>query len=140
VHTPHVVAGERVLMRATRAEAGRYAVLALLTTAIVSLALLLTVHRGNDKVVSMLAPAAGGRSAPLFRADFPSYRLPAGLGHDGQFFYAIARQPMHPKSIAPVVDRPRYRLQRILFRCSPGPLSPKVEAKAWRSPCTSSPR
>jgi hypothetical protein len=40
--------------------------------------------------------------------------LPAGVGHDGQQFYAIARQPMHPAAAARNLDRPRYRLQRIL--------------------------
>ncbi len=47
--------------------------------------------------------------------DMPSYpELEAG-GHDGADFYVIARQPMHPTSAARNLDRPRYRLQRILF-------------------------
>ena len=39
----------------------------------------------------------------------------ASGGHDGSQFYAIARDPLHPTNMSGVLDRPRYRLQRIFF-------------------------
>jgi len=69
-------------------------------------------HRHPANVVY---PGALGPSAAVFRADFPGEELPDAIGHDGQQFYAIARQPMHLEEVAPDVDRPHYRLQRIAF-------------------------
>lgn len=64
---------------------------------------------------TMVFPGASGPSARAFLEDFPNAALPDGIGHDGQQFYAIARQPLRPNSVAPHLDRPRYRLQRIAF-------------------------
>ncbi|HTY62181.1 MAG TPA: hypothetical protein VMG30_07965 [Acidobacteriota bacterium] len=64
---------------------------------------------------SIIFPGAEGPSARVFLEDFPNAKLPAGIGHDGQQFYAIARQPLHLNRVAPDLDRPRYRLQRIAF-------------------------
>ncbi len=64
---------------------------------------------------NVVHPGKVGPSAAVFRADFPGEDLPDTLGHDGQQFYAIARQPLHPVRVAPDLDRPRYRLQRIAF-------------------------
>lgn len=64
---------------------------------------------------NVVYPGDSGPSSAVFRADFPGEELPDGLGHDGQQFYAIARQPMHPVGVAPDLDRPHYRLQRIAF-------------------------
>jgi hypothetical protein len=41
--------------------------------------------------------------------------MPEGIGLDGQQFYAIAREPMHPGAVAPSLDNPRYRYQRPLY-------------------------
>ncbi len=64
---------------------------------------------------SIIYPGIQGPSARVFLEDFPNDKLPTGIGHDGQQFYAIARQPTHLSDIAPDLDRPRYRLQRIAF-------------------------
>jgi len=54
-------------------------------------------------------------AAPFIAKDMPGYPILAGGSHDGQQYYVIARQPMHPTAAAAGLDRPRYRLQRILF-------------------------
>jgi hypothetical protein len=64
--------------------------------------------------MALIAPGHTA-AAPVLRHDFPDRPLPDAIGHDGQFFYAIARQPMHLASATKSVDRPRYRAQRILF-------------------------
>jgi hypothetical protein len=74
-----------------------------------------TAYPPQSHPASIVRPGAEGPSARVFLEDFPNDRLPAGIGHDGQQFYAIARQPMHLNAIAPDLDRPRYRLQRMAF-------------------------
>ena len=68
------------------------------------------VHPAN-----IVHPGADGPSASAILSDFPDHPLPPGLGHDGQQFYAVARDPLHPTRVASDLDRPRYRLQRIAF-------------------------
>lgn len=63
-------------------------------------------------LASLVQPGAAGPAARLVEADFPRLRLPPGAGNDGQAFYAIARDPLHPRTTARYLDRPRYRLQR----------------------------
>lgn len=71
---------------------------------------------GNNTVGTLLRPGRLGPSVEVVTADFPDTRLaPNDTGHDGQQFYAIARAPMHPGDVAPQLDRPRYRYQRILM-------------------------
>lgn len=90
--------------------------LAFLGTMVVFAAVLVDVQlRGSGNVVSLLQPGEQGPSAAVFHQDFPELELPNGIGHDGQQFYAIARQPMHLSAVAPQLDRPRYRLQRPLL-------------------------
>src|SRR5205085_2289525 len=73
------------------------------------------VHNGNQPL-ALLEPGRAGPSAAAFAHDFPNVVLPPGAGHDGQMFYAIARQPMHPNDAARTLGpNPRYRLQRIVF-------------------------
>jgi hypothetical protein len=75
-----------------------------------------TVLRNGDEPLILLQPGRSGPAAATFAHDFPHVVLPAGEGHDGQQFYAIARQPMHPRSAASSLGgNPRYRLQRIAF-------------------------
>jgi hypothetical protein len=69
----------------------------------------------DHDVVALLTPGAQSSAAPVLRHDFPDYVLHQGVGHDGQSFYVIAREPMHLKDAARWTDRPRYRLQRILL-------------------------
>jgi hypothetical protein len=72
-------------------------------------------RHGGGNPVSLIQPGADGPSAEAFARDFPETELPDGLGHDGQQFYAIARQPMHLEEVSEHLDRPRYRLQRPLL-------------------------
>lgn len=64
--------------------------------------------------LTLIHPGADGPSAEVVAADFDE-PLPPGIGHDGQQFYAIARDPWHPDDVADHLDRPRYRLQRPLL-------------------------
>ena len=89
---------------------------ALLGVAVLSLVVLWDVDRtGDGNPVSLVQPGTRGPSAAVFAEDFPDTELPDGTGHDGQQFYAIARQPMHLDAVTPHLDRPRYRLQRPLL-------------------------
>jgi hypothetical protein len=63
-------------------------------------------------VADLLQPGRSGPAAALVARDFPHFALPPGAGNDGQQFYAIARDPLHPTAVAPLLDRARYRLQR----------------------------
>lgn len=71
--------------------------------------------RGSGNPVGLTAPGADGPSAAVYGRDFPELELPGGLGHDGQQFYAVARDPWPPERAAPFLDRPLYRLQRPLY-------------------------
>jgi hypothetical protein len=59
---------------------------------------------------------AGGDPLALaeLATDLPGESLPAADGYDGQFAYAIALDP-DPARVAPKLDVPAYRYQRILY-------------------------
>ncbi|MEY2453968.1 MAG: hypothetical protein QOD92_3542 [Acidimicrobiaceae bacterium] len=88
---------------------------ALLGTIVICLWVFIDVQRSGRNALNFIQPGADGPSARVFREDFPEVQLPSGLGLDGQQFYAIARNPTHPMEVAPLLDRPRYRLQRPLL-------------------------
>ena len=69
----------------------------------------------NGPLVDIVAPGRGGPAEAVIRHDFPDYQFVRNIGHDGQQYYAIAREPMHPHSSARSIPRPRYVLQRILL-------------------------
>jgi hypothetical protein len=69
----------------------------------------------DHDVVSLITPGRGSAAAQIIHHDIPDYQLQPGVGHDGQSFYAIAREPMHLQDAAKWLDRPRYRLQRIMY-------------------------
>ena len=85
----------------------------LLTTAFV----LFDVRSRESVALALLVAGKAGPAWHVIRRDFPDAEAhtPAGLGHDGQLFYAIARQPMRLAAVAPSLDHPRYRLQRPLL-------------------------
>lgn len=85
----------------------------LVGTAIAFLAVMGSVKQAGGNPVSLINPGERGPSVAAVHEDFPKLELPPGIGHDGQQFYAIARNPLHPDEVAPQLDRPRYRLQRI---------------------------
>lgn len=60
------------------------------------------------------APDAAG--FPLLQRDFPDgSQTQYGGNHDGAYFYAIARSLPSVQDAGPYLDRPTYRLQRILY-------------------------
>jgi hypothetical protein len=77
--------------------------------------LLVNEDTGNGNPVSLINPGADGPSAAVIRRDFPDLELPPGLGHDGQQFYAVARDPFPVDRSVPYLDRPQYRLQRPIY-------------------------
>lgn len=89
--------------------------LAGLGTLLMVVGVLLHLESEGGNVVGLIQPGAKGPSAEVFAEDFPDTVLPGGIGHDGQQFYAIARNPLHWDEVADHLDRPQYRLQRPLF-------------------------
>ena len=88
---------------------------AALATLCMSAYVLLHVAQSSANPLDFIQPGAEGPSADVIRADFPGDELPAGLGLDGQQYYAVARDPMHVRDNAAYLDRPRYRMQRPVF-------------------------
>jgi hypothetical protein len=101
--------------RMERGRLRRVVALALLGTAITAGVVLRLNLQVDHDVVGLMTPGAQSPAAAVIQHDFPSYRLHSGVGHDGQAFYVIAREPMHLRDAARWTDRPRYRLQRILL-------------------------
>ena len=88
---------------------------AALATLCMSAYVLLHVAQSSANPLDFIQPGADGPSADVIHADFPADDLPAGLGLDGQQYYAVARDPMHVRDNAAFLDRPRYRMQRPVF-------------------------
>jgi hypothetical protein len=88
---------------------------ALLGTLVISIWVLVDVERSGRNALNFIQPGEHGPSVEAFHQDFPTTQLPKGLGLDGQQYYVIARNPFHPTQVAPLLDRPRYRLQRPLL-------------------------
>ena len=80
-------------------------------------AMLVLLHVGitGRNPLNLIQAGASGPSAAVIQEDFPDTPIMSHGGHDGQQFYAIARQPMHWHDVAPDLDRPAYRLQRPLL-------------------------
>ena len=64
---------------------------------------------------NLVYPGTEGAANELIAEDFPAYEVPGGLGHDGQYFYAIARHLPNLNAAGEHLDRPQYRLQRPLL-------------------------
>lgn len=65
--------------------------------------------------VELITPGVDKPGRPVLASDFPDYVFEPVGGHDGEQYYLIARSPMHLAETGPSLDRPRYRLGRILF-------------------------
>lgn len=65
------------------------------------------VHFGRDTVPTPLAQHVLGADVIVPHVD----------GHDGRFFWVLARDPLllHPHDVASNLDRPGYRVQRVLY-------------------------
>jgi len=72
-------------------------------------------RHGGSNPVSLIQPGADGPSAEVIATDFPRIEQPAGVGLDGQQYYAIARDPLNLDETAAHLDNPRYRFQRPLL-------------------------
>jgi hypothetical protein len=79
--------------------------------------------RGGD-MTALLCAGKLGPSIALVRQDMPDARLLAGVGHDGQQFYAVARHRFDPEGAKPYLGIPAYRERRILFPLLAGTMAP----------------
>lgn len=77
--------------------------------------LLLDVRASGEGVLRPVRAGSMGPAADVIARDFPAQTLPDGIGLDGQQFYAIARDPLHPAEVASSLDNPQYRYQRVLY-------------------------
>ncbi|MDQ6783056.1 MAG: hypothetical protein M3063_06380 [Actinomycetota bacterium] len=77
--------------------------------------LLLDVRASGHGILRPIRAGSRGPGAALIARDFPHDVAPDEVGLDGQQFYAIARNPLHPAAVAPDLDRPQYRYQRPLY-------------------------
>lgn len=111
----HIPAGWADLSGVPSAHRVRLLLAALFGIALIGLTTFSLANRSAIGTLDLIGPGADGPSVAAVRADFPNRILPSGLGHDGQQYYAVARQPMHLDRVAADLDRPRYRLQRIAF-------------------------
>jgi hypothetical protein len=57
----------------------------------------------------------GTPAAPLLERELGADAVRPGGGHDGAYFYAVARDPFDLETAAANIDAPRYRLQRIVY-------------------------
>lgn len=73
---------------------------------------------------ALLHAAQGGPSIEVVHHDLPNAVLFAKPGHDGQQFYAIARDPFSPHRVASQLDLPVRRYRRILYPLLAGLISP----------------
>lgn len=97
---------------ASRRDSLRWAVLG---TLLCVGAVFVDLSRVGGNPVSLVQPGLDGPSAAVIAEDFPEVEPADGLGLDGQQFYAMARDALHPDEVAPALDRPRYRWQRPLL-------------------------
>lgn len=73
---------------------------------------------------ALLLASSGGPSYAAVKADLPNAHLVPPPGHDGQQFYAIARNPFAMKANVAYLDGPSRRYRRILFPLLAGMISP----------------
>jgi hypothetical protein len=88
---------------------------ALIGTIVSFVLLLLDIRASGQGLERPLHAGLRGPSAEAVAKDFPDVDLPDEVGLDGQQFYAIARNPWHPKEVARHLDDARYRYQRPLL-------------------------
>ena len=69
----------------------------------------------RDQLGGLVVTSPKLPAASVIGPDLGDDAVKASGAHDGAFFYLLARQPMHLDRVAPSLDRPRYRSQRILF-------------------------
>lgn len=93
----------------------RILALAAAGTAIAVVLVLVDLSRTRDALGDLVVAGPESPAASVIRADLPSFPLTDAGAHDGQQYYAIARDLPDLDAAADHVDRSHYRLQRILF-------------------------
>jgi hypothetical protein len=84
-------------------------------TALAFLLLGLYVRASGQGILLPVRAGSQGPASVVMAQDFPNVALPDNTGLDGQQFYAIARDPFHPRAVAPSLGAPRYRYTRPLY-------------------------
>jgi hypothetical protein len=79
---------------------------------------------GQGNVDALLGAGNDGPARAFVERDIPDLAPLAGVGHDGQQFYAIARHPFDPAAAGAAVDPAAYRYRRILFPLLAGLVAP----------------
>lgn len=92
-----------------------YVTLAAIGTLLALAYLFLDVWSSGHGILRPIRAGSRGPGAALIARDFPKLTAPDEVGLDGQQFYAIARDPFHPETVADNLDRPQYRYQRPLY-------------------------
>jgi hypothetical protein len=87
----------------------------LLAVALAALWPALWVHRYHSITALLSLGTHGGPSTEAIMRDFPKPYLYPNAGHDGKFFYVIARHPFSFSKTGSLLDVPAYRYRRILF-------------------------
>lgn len=80
--------------------------------------------RAQGSSDALLGAGRTGPSWALIHEEIPDIAAGDGLGHDGQQFYVVARQPLDPAAGRDHLDWPAYRYRRILFPLVAGALAP----------------
>ena len=88
---------------------------ALLGAAVGSLVVMGMTFGLGQGLTGMIAAGNRGPAAETLSKDFPNTKFEPTTGHDGQYYYLHARQPMHLDKVAPSMDQARYRMQRVLL-------------------------
>lgn len=110
-----IILTSRVPIVEERSTRTRVVVLALLGALVGAAVVIGSAFISGEGLPRLISASADGTASAVIKHDFPGARLDDTSGHDGQQMYAVARQPMHLKDTLPSLDRPRYRLQRILL-------------------------
>ena len=79
---------------------------------------------GQGNVDALLGAGDDGPSRAFIERDIPDLAPLAGVGHDGQQFYAIARHPFDPAATGDAVQPQAYRYRRILYPLLAGLAAP----------------
>jgi len=97
---------------------------ALVATFALTVAVVVALSAGTLPISSLITPGGLGPAAGVIEADFgPDAVRPDHTGYDGQQVYAIARELPDLRAAARHLDRPAYRMLRILppLIASPAP-------------------
>ncbi|MGI9611146.1 MAG: hypothetical protein ACR2NL_12710 [Acidimicrobiia bacterium] len=102
-------------------------------SAAAALVVAIGIGAGVGGVTGLLAVGEDFPIRSYVEADFPGIHLADGVGHDGQQYYGIARDPWGQDGVPDLVDNPSYRYLFILFPLLAGgfgTFSPEVTVAA----------